>query len=57
MVCSPDGDANFFNIVTRVLQGDTLAPLLLIISLDYLIQTSVDLTRENDFIFQKKEKS
>ena len=27
-VCSPDGDTDFFDIVTVVLQRDTLAPLL-----------------------------
>ena len=25
-VCSPDGDTDYFDIVTCVLQGDTLAP-------------------------------
>ena len=34
MVHSPDGDTDFFNIVAGVLQGDTLAPHLLIIYLD-----------------------
>ena len=33
IVHSPDGDTNFFNIVAEVLQGDTLAPYLFIISL------------------------
>ena len=33
MVCSHDGDADFFNIAARVLQGDTLASYLLIIYL------------------------
>ena len=28
-VCSPDGDADFFDIVAGVLQGDILAPYLL----------------------------
>ena len=26
LACSPDSDTNFFNIVTGVLKGDTLAP-------------------------------
>ncbi len=30
IVCSPDGDTNFFDIVAGVLQGDTLAPYLFI---------------------------
>ena len=30
MLCSPDGVTNFFKIVIGVLQGDTLAPYMLI---------------------------
>ena len=37
MVCTPDGNTNFFNIVTGVLQGDALAPYLFIIYLDYIL--------------------
>ena len=33
-VRSPDGDTDYFDIVAGVLQGDTLAPYLLIICLD-----------------------
>ena len=36
MVCSFDGVTNFFNIVTGVLQGDTLAPYR------FQIRTSID---------------
>ena len=31
---SPDGDTDNFDIVARVLQGDTLAPYIFIICLD-----------------------
>ena len=31
-VCSPDGDTEYFDIVVGVLQGDTLAPYLFIMS-------------------------
>ena len=51
MVCSPDGDIDFFDIVTRVLQGDTLASFLFIICLDYILQISIDLMKENGFTF------
>ena len=34
-VRSPDGDTEYFDIVAGVLQGDTLAPYLFIICLDY----------------------
>ena len=39
---SPDGDTDYFDIVAGVLQGDTLAPYLLIICLDYALRTSID---------------
>ena len=34
-VISPDGDTSFFPIHAGVLQGDTLAPYLFIIAVDY----------------------
>ena len=49
MVCSPDGDTGFFDIVSEVLIRDTLASYLFINSLDYVLQTSIDLMKENDF--------
>ena len=42
LVRSPDGDTDFFQILAGVLQGDTLAPFLFIICLDYALRTSVD---------------
>ena len=44
---SPDGNTDYFDIVAGILQGGTLAPYLFIICLDYLIQMSIDLTKEN----------
>ena len=41
-VRSPDGDTEYFDILAGVLQGDTLAPYLLIICLDYVLRTSID---------------
>ena len=44
MVRSPDETTDFFGIVARDLQGDdTLAPFLLIISIDYILRMSLDL--------------
>ncbi len=40
-VHSPDGDTDNFDIVAGVLQGDTLAPYLFIIFLDYVIIKSI----------------
>ena len=42
MVRSPDGDTDFFNITAGVLQGDTLAPYLFIICLDYVLRKAAD---------------
>ena len=35
--CSTDGDTNFFDMVVDVLQGNTLAPYLVIICQDYVL--------------------
>ena len=48
-VCSPDGDTDYFDIVTGVMQRDTLAPYRFIICLDYVLPTLMDLMKENDF--------
>ena len=53
-VRSPDGDTAYFDIVAGVLQGDTLAPHLFIICLDYMLRTSIDKIRENGFEQTKK---
>ena len=53
-VRSPDGDTEYFDIVAGVLQGDTLAPYLFIICLDYVLRTLIDKIRENDFELTKK---
>ena len=39
---SPDGDTEYFDIVAGVLQGDTLAPYLFIICLDYVPEAMND---------------
>ena len=44
----------YFDIVAGVLQGDTLAPYLFIICLDYVLRTSIDKIRENGFELTKK---
>ena len=53
-VYSPDGDTDYFDIVAGVLQGDTLAPYLFIICLDYMLRTSIDLMKENAFQLAKE---
>ena len=53
-VRSPDGDTEYFDIVAGVLQGDTLAPYLFVICLDYVLRTSIDKIKENGFERTKK---
>ena len=53
-VCSPDGDTDYFDVVAGVLQGDTLAQNLFIISLDYVLRTSIDKIKENGFKLTKE---
>ena len=53
-VRSLDGDIEYFDIVAGVLQGDTLAPYVFIICLDYVLRTSTNKIRENGFELTKK---
>ena len=53
-VRSPDGDTDFFDIVARVLQGDTLTPYLFIICLDNVPRTCIDKIKENCFNLTKE---
>ena len=53
-VRSPHGDTDYFDIVAGVLQGDTLAPYLFNICFDYVLRTSIDKIKENDFKLTKK---
>ena len=45
---------NTSTLFAGVLQGDTLAPYLFIICLDYVLRTSIDKFRENGFELTKK---
>ena len=53
-VRSPDGDTDYFDIVAGVLQGDTLAPYLFTICLDYVLRTSIDKIKGNGFKLTKE---
>ena len=53
-VRSPDGDTDNFDIVSGVLQGNTLAPYLFIICLDYVVRTSIYLLKEKGFNLEKE---
>ena len=54
-VHSLDGDRVILDIVAGVLQGNTLAPYLLIICLDYILWMSIDLMKENGFTLKKAQ--
>ena len=54
MVLTPNGDTDFFNIVDRVLQRDTLAPYLFITCQNCVLWMSIDLIKENGFTIKKK---
>ena len=57
-VRSFDGDTDYLDIVAGVLQGDTLAPYLSIICLDYVNRTSIDKMKENGFhIIKERSRS
>ena len=40
-VLSPDGETDYFEILAGVLQGDTLAPYLFIIAIDYVMRNCI----------------
>ena len=53
-VRSPDGDTDYFDIVAGVLKGDTLAPYLFIICLEYVLITSIGKMKNNGFKLTKE---
>ena len=55
MVCSPDGNTEFFDIIAGVLQGDTLAPYIFIICLDYVLRRALDENKELGLTLTKQK--
>ena len=53
-VRSPYGNTEYFDIVAGELQGDTQAPYLFIICIDYVLRTTIDKIKENGFQLTKK---
>ena len=51
MVRLPDGDTDYFDIVTWVLLGDKLAPYLLILCLYYVLRTSIGLLKKKIVLY------
>ena len=56
MVHSPIVVTNFIDVVIKDLLRDTLAPYLFIICLNYVSQTSIDLTKGNSFTLKIDKK-
>ena len=50
---SPNGDTDFFVVVTGVLRVDKVAPSLFILRLDNVLQAFIDLMEENVFTLKK----
>ena len=53
-IITPDGETNLFEIVAGVLQGDTLAPFLFILVLDYVLRLSLDSMQEKGIEIQPR---
>ena len=56
-VLSPDGETDWFNLFVGVLQGDTLAPYLFIIVLDYVMRQATEGMEEELGLTLKKRQS
>ena len=55
-VCSPNGDTHYFDIVAGLQQGNTLAPYLFVICIDYVLRTSTDKIKKKRFQANKGKK-
>ena len=55
-VITPDGETDFFQITVGVLQGDTLAPFLFIVALDYALR-EVTKDTSTGFMLEKRQGS
>jgi hypothetical protein len=53
-VITPDGETDLFDIVAGVLQGDTLAPLLFITVLDYVLRISMDTNKTKGLLVKPR---
>ena len=56
-VLSPDGETEPFNILAGILQGDTLAPFLFVIIVDYVLRVSVDKSNDKGIEIQPRRSS
>ena len=56
-VLTPDGETKPIDIMAGILQGDTLAPFLFILVLDYVLRHSLDLNNTKGFQLQSRKSS
>ena len=56
-VLSPEGETSLFDICAGILQGDTLAPFLFIIVVDYVLRVSVDKINANGLELHPRKSS
>ena len=56
-IITPDGETESFNITAGVLQGDTLAPFLFVVVLDYVLRMSLDNMNEKGLTTQPRRSS
>ena len=56
-ILTPDGETPFFSIQAGILQGDTLAPFLFIIVVDYVLHMSVDTINDKGYQLTPKRSS
>ena len=54
-VITPDGETEIFSILAGVLQGDTLAPYLFVIVIDYIMRKPITGKEEKLGFFFKEE--
>lgn len=54
-VQTPDGETSSFSILAGILQGDTLAPFLFIIVVDYIMRISVDKIKNCGFLLEQRQ--
>ena len=57
IVRTNDGDIEFINILGGVLQGDTLAPFLFIVCLEYVFNKALDQNNDLGFTLIEKEQN
>ena len=55
-VITPDGETDFFEITTNILQGNTPSPYLLIVALDYALREAIKDT-STGFMLEKRQAS